>query len=109
MTAEEFNEKYKQYIPEGWYGLGFNISDVTDYLDKVMEELILIPGFELHQIKLKFNMARFYFQIMATESVFPPTPKPKFQGCILTGKILILNLSKFAPPALTFPTVKTST
>ena len=36
MTAEEFNEKYKQYIPEGWYGLGFNISDVTDYLDKVM-------------------------------------------------------------------------
>jgi hypothetical protein len=62
MTAEEFNEKYKQYIPEGWYGLGFNISDVTDYLDKVMEELILIPGFELHQIKLKFNMARFYFE-----------------------------------------------
>ena len=62
MTAEEFNEKYKQYIPEGWYGLGFNISDVTDYLDKVMEELILIPGFELHQIKLKFNTARFYFE-----------------------------------------------
>ncbi len=62
MTAEEFNEKYKQYIPEGWYGLGFNIADVTDYLDKVMQELILIPGFELHQIKLKFNMARFYFE-----------------------------------------------
>ena len=62
MTAEEFNEKYKQYIPEGWYGLGFNISDVTDYLDNVMEELILIPGFELHQIKLKFNTARFYFE-----------------------------------------------
>ena len=53
MTAKEFNEKYKPYIPEGWYGLGFNISDVTDYLDNVMEELILIPGFELHQIKLK--------------------------------------------------------
>ena len=62
MTSEEFNEKYKQYIPEGWYGLGFNISDVTDYLDNVMEELILIPGFELHQIKLKFNTARFYFE-----------------------------------------------
>ena len=62
MTSEEFNEKYKQYIPEGWYGLGFNISDVTDYLDNVMEELILIPGFELHQIKLKFNMSRFYFE-----------------------------------------------
>ena len=62
MTAKEFNEKYKQYIPEGWYGLGFNIPEVTDYLDKVMEELIMIPGFELHQVKLKFNMARFYFE-----------------------------------------------
>lgn len=62
MTSEEFNEKYKQYIPEGWYGLGFNISDVTDYLDKMMEDLIMIPGFELHQVKLKFNMARFYFE-----------------------------------------------
>ena len=62
MTAEEFNEKYKQYIPEGWYGLGVNITNVTDYLDKVMEDLIMIPGFELHQVKLKFNMARFYFK-----------------------------------------------
>jgi hypothetical protein len=62
MTAEEFNKKYKQYIPEGWYGLEFNIVEVTDYLDKEMEDLILIPGFELHQVKLKFNMARFYFE-----------------------------------------------
>ena len=62
MTANEFNEKYKPYIPEGWYGLGFNIPEVTDYLDKEMEDLIMIPGFELHQVKLKFNMARFYFE-----------------------------------------------
>lgn len=62
MTSQEFNEKYKPYIPEGWYGLGFNIPEVTDYLDKEMEDLILIPGFELHQVKLKFNMARFYFE-----------------------------------------------
>lgn len=62
MDANEFNEKYKLYIPEGWYGLGFNIPEVTDYLDKEMEDLILIPGFELHQVKLKFNMARFYFE-----------------------------------------------
>ena len=62
MTAREFNEKYKLYIPEGWYGLGFDIPEITDYLDKEMEDLILIPGFELHQIKLKFNMARFYFE-----------------------------------------------
>jgi hypothetical protein len=62
MTANEFNEKYKPYIPEGWYGLGFDISEVTNYLDKVMEDLVMIPGFELHQVKLKFNMARFYFE-----------------------------------------------
>jgi len=62
MTAKEFNEKYKPYIPEGWYGLGFDISEVTNYLDKVMEDLVMIPGFELHQVKLKFNMARFYFE-----------------------------------------------
>ena len=62
MTANEFNEKYKPYIPEGWYGLGFDIPEVTDYLDKEMEDLVLIPGFELHQVKLKFNMARFYFE-----------------------------------------------
>ena len=56
MTASEFNKKYDKYIPEGWYGLSFDIPNVTEYLDKVMEDLITIPGFELHQIKLKFNM-----------------------------------------------------
>ena len=62
MDADDFNHKYKQYIPNDWYGLGFNIPEVTEYLDKEMEDLILIPGFELHQVKLKFNMARFYFE-----------------------------------------------
>jgi hypothetical protein len=62
MTAEDFNEKYKQYIPEGWYGLEFDSPVVTDYLDVIMQDLITIPGFELHQIKLKFGMARFYFE-----------------------------------------------
>ena len=62
MTVREFNEKYKPYIPQGWYGLEFDIPDVTDYLDKVMEDLVMIPGFELHQVKLKFNMARIYFE-----------------------------------------------
>jgi hypothetical protein len=62
MDADEFNQKYKQYIPDGWYGLGFSIPDVTEYLDKAMQDLITIPGFELHQVKLKFNMARFYFE-----------------------------------------------
>ena len=62
MDADDFNQKYKQYIPNDWYGLGFNIPEVTEYLNDIMEDLITIPGFELHQIKLKFNMARFYFE-----------------------------------------------
>ena len=62
MTAEEFNTKYKQYIPDRWGGLEFDIQEVTDFLDSIMENgLVNLPGFELHQIKLKFNMCRFYF------------------------------------------------
>ena len=62
MTQQEFNRKYKQWIPQGWSGLDFDVPQVTEYLDQVMQDLVLIPGFELHQIKLKFNMARFYFE-----------------------------------------------
>lgn len=62
MTQKEFNTKYKQCIDQGWGGLEFDIEKVTDYLDTVMEDMILIPGFKIQQIKLKFNMARFYFE-----------------------------------------------
>jgi hypothetical protein len=61
MTRIEFNHKYKQYIPQGWSGLEFDIEAVTDYLDALMQDMTLIPGFELHQIKIKFDWPRFYF------------------------------------------------
>ena len=61
MTREEFNSKYAQWIPQGWSGLDFDVPQVTEYLDQVMQDLVLIPGFELHQIKLKFDWPRFYF------------------------------------------------
>lgn len=61
MTQQEFNAKYKQWIPEGWSGLDFDRPQVTEYLDAVMQDLVLIPGFELQQIKLKFDWPRFYF------------------------------------------------
>jgi hypothetical protein len=61
MTQKQFNEKYKQWIPDGWSGLDFDIPQVTEYLDTVMQDMIMIPGFELHQIKLKFDWPRFYF------------------------------------------------
>ena len=62
MNLEQFNDKYKQYIPFGWYGLSFDIPEVTAYIDNIMQDLITIPGFQLFQIKLKFGMARFYFE-----------------------------------------------
>ena len=61
MTREAFNHKYKQWIPEGWSGLEFDVPEVTEYMDQIMQDMILIPGFELHQIKLKFDWPRFYF------------------------------------------------
>ena len=68
MTANEFNTKYKAFIPEGWGGLEFDIPEVTSMLDIAMEGLIQIPKFELHQIKLKFDMARFYTNISELSS-----------------------------------------
>jgi hypothetical protein len=63
MTQLEFNTKYKQYIPNGWGGLEFDIPQVTDFLDSIMERgMVNLPDFQLHQIKLKFGMCRFYFQ-----------------------------------------------
>ena len=61
MTRDEFNAKYKQWIPQGWSGLDFDVEQVTEYLDQVMQDLVLIPGFELHQIKMKWDWPRFYF------------------------------------------------
>jgi hypothetical protein len=61
MTQNEFNEKYKQWIPEGWSGLDFDKPEVTEYLDRIMMDLILIPGFRLQQCKMKFDWPRFYF------------------------------------------------
>lgn len=61
MTRQEFNEKYKQWIPEGWSGLDFDKPKVTEYLDREMQDLVMIPGFELHQIKMKFEWPRVYF------------------------------------------------
>lgn len=60
MTADEFNEKYEQWLPQGWYGLDIDIPVVTEFLDAIFQDFTKIPGFEYHQIKLKFGMCRFY-------------------------------------------------
>jgi hypothetical protein len=62
MTVTEFNKKYKDYLEEGHYGLDIDITSVVEYLDSIFDNgLVNIPGFKYSQIKLKFNMARFYF------------------------------------------------
>ena len=60
MTSSEFNKKYEDYLEKGNYGLAINIPSVVDYLDSKFQEFILVPGFKYSQIKLKFNMSRFY-------------------------------------------------
>ena len=56
MTQVEFNEKYKDYLEDGFYGLGFDYPEVTEYLDKLFPVIIKeYPDFKYQQIKLKFG------------------------------------------------------
>lgn len=60
MTISEFNEKYKEYLEEGHYGLDINTPSIIQYLDEIFQGLIKIPGFKYSQIKEKFSTSRFY-------------------------------------------------
>ena len=60
MTENEFNEKYKEYLEEGHYGLDINTPSIIQYLDEIFQGLIKIPGFKYSQIKEKFSTSRFY-------------------------------------------------
>ncbi len=61
MTADEFNEKYSQYLEPGHYGMDINYPEVIDYLDREFEEEIKVnPEFNYAQLKLKFGTARCY-------------------------------------------------
>jgi len=59
-TAKEFNEKYKEFLVEGSYGLDIDDEYVMRYLDTKFQDFILIPNFKYSQIKLKFGTCRFY-------------------------------------------------
>jgi hypothetical protein len=60
MKIKEFNEKYKDYLEEGHYGLDINDPCIINYLDEIFQGLIKIPGFKYSQIKEKFHTGRFY-------------------------------------------------
>ena len=60
MTTTEFNEKYKDYLNNGHYGLDIHIPSVISYLYEIFKGFIKIKGFKYYQIKTKFDSTRFY-------------------------------------------------
>lgn len=60
MTIDQFNDKWKDYLEEGHYGLAIKSPEVIEYLDKVFEDLTKIPNFSFAQIKTKFGFSCFY-------------------------------------------------
>lgn len=71
MTSKEFNEKYKKYLEEGgWNGLSFEIPILIDWFDELFSSsLIHIPNFKYKQIKIKFNLIRFYSNLPLEEGL----------------------------------------
>jgi hypothetical protein len=67
MTAEEFNEKYGDFLEEGHYGLALDDAEAVEYLDSEFQELVKIPGFSYSQIKGKFSWFCFYCTNVPTE------------------------------------------
>lgn len=60
MNQKQLFEKYAHYIPKGWYGFDGVKDEWCNDIDELLQELIKIPGFEIHQIKEKFDQLRFY-------------------------------------------------
>jgi len=61
MTVKEFNDKYKEYLVEGHYGLDISNPYVINILDSLFDKyLTKIEGFKYYQIKVKFDSPRFY-------------------------------------------------
>lgn len=72
MTIDEFNEKYKDYLEEGHYGLAINDAVVIAFLYNTFPYLIKhIKGFKFTQIKLKFGKCRFYYHYDEDETSLP--------------------------------------
>ncbi len=68
-NSDDFNEKYKDYLEKGYYGLALNDPKIIEYLDKEFEELIKLPGFSYSQIKEKFPTSRFYVEGVSSDKI----------------------------------------
>lgn len=71
MIPEEFNNKWKKHLAEGFYGLNIHNPSVTAYLDELFTILTKqYPDFTFYQIKTKFDSVRFYADNIPTELKF---------------------------------------
>jgi hypothetical protein len=69
MTKQEFNEKYKDFLEDGHYGLAINNDEFILWLDNKFQEFIKQPGFKYSQIKTKFGIGRFYCEGLSDEQI----------------------------------------
>lgn len=69
MTSNEFNEKYKNHLEDGHYGLGIEIPELTEWLDSKFQEFIKEPNFSYSQIKAKFGIGRFYCEGLSSDEI----------------------------------------
>ena len=60
MNCHQFNEKYKDFLEEGHYGLDLDKPEAIAYLDEKFQEFIKRPDFKFSQIKSKFDWFCFY-------------------------------------------------
>ena len=68
-----FNEKYKDNITLGYYGFATNSympESWTEIIDDLVEIFVINdPNFEIHQIKVKFGLVRFYVSSKVIEDL----------------------------------------
>jgi hypothetical protein len=57
MTCDEFNEKYKDHLEEGHYGMSIEDEEIIGEVDKAFSHL---TDFTYSQIKTKFGSSRVY-------------------------------------------------
>lgn len=68
-STKEFNEKYKDYLEEGYYGLTVSNEEFISWLDDKFQKFIQQPGFIYFQIKSKFGVGRFYCEGLSHEQI----------------------------------------
>jgi len=68
-------EKYKSYIPRGWYGFSIGTPVIPVWMEIIDEILELYrkndPNFEINQIKMKFGRIDFYVQSETIDDKWP--------------------------------------